>query len=235
MNKIALAVTASILTVSATPALAAVTLFSNRAAFTTATGANTIETFTPSTGSPFAFPITTGILNSATSGCCLVGTILAGDIKPGVTYSTPIKPGLFFFNIDFGGGFPDGGFLDTVAGPAVLTATFDTLQAGFGFDTTGLMGDFDVSIDSTSGEIFTQHFPAATGYDFFGFASSSNDIKAVRIIGSTSIGFALDNFTYSFNGATVPEPAAWGLMLAGFGLVGGAMRRRQRSVRVTYA
>jgi hypothetical protein len=26
----------------------------------------------------------------------------------------------------------------------------------------------------------------------------------------------------------VPEPAAWALMLAGFGLVGGAMRRRQR-------
>ena len=34
--------------------------------------------------------------------------------------------------------------------------------------------------------------------------------------------------------AAVPEPAAWALMLAGFGLVGGAMRRRQ-SVRVTYA
>ena len=33
----------------------------------------------------------------------------------------------------------------------------------------------------------------------------------------------------------VPEPAAWALMLAGFGLVGGAMRRRQTSVRVTYA
>ena len=33
----------------------------------------------------------------------------------------------------------------------------------------------------------------------------------------------------------VPEPAAWALMLAGFGLVGGAMRRRQQTVRVTYA
>jgi Concanavalin A-like lectin/glucanases superfamily/PEP-CTERM motif len=32
----------------------------------------------------------------------------------------------------------------------------------------------------------------------------------------------------------VPEPAAWALMLAGFGLTGAAMRRRQ-SVRVTYA
>jgi Concanavalin A-like lectin/glucanases superfamily/PEP-CTERM motif len=32
----------------------------------------------------------------------------------------------------------------------------------------------------------------------------------------------------------VPEPAAWALMIAGFGLVGSVMRRRQ-SVRVTYA
>ena len=34
--------------------------------------------------------------------------------------------------------------------------------------------------------------------------------------------------------AGVPEPAAWALMIAGFGLVGAAARRRQ-SVRVTYA
>ena len=32
----------------------------------------------------------------------------------------------------------------------------------------------------------------------------------------------------------VPEPASWAMMIAGFGLVGGALRRRQ-SVAVTYA
>jgi PEP-CTERM motif len=32
---------------------------------------------------------------------------------------------------------------------------------------------------------------------------------------------------------TVPEPASWAMMIAGFGLVGGAMRRRK--VSVTYA
>jgi hypothetical protein len=30
------------------------------------------------------------------------------------------------------------------------------------------------------------------------------------------------------SGGAVPEPASWALMLGGFGLVGGAMRRRQR-------
>jgi len=35
--------------------------------------------------------------------------------------------------------------------------------------------------------------------------------------------------------AAVPEPATWGLMLVGFGLVGAAMRTRRRSTTVTYA
>ncbi|RJT25887.1 PEP-CTERM sorting domain-containing protein [Chakrabartia godavariana] len=34
--------------------------------------------------------------------------------------------------------------------------------------------------------------------------------------------------------ASVPEPASWALMLAGFGLIGGALRR-QRRVSVSYA
>jgi hypothetical protein len=43
------------------------------------------------------------------------------------------------------------------------------------------------------------------------------------------------NFAFRLDaGPGVPEPAAWALMITGFGLVGGAMRRRQ-SVSVTYA
>jgi hypothetical protein len=40
--------------------------------------------------------------------------------------------------------------------------------------------------------------------------------------------FFLQNLQYSadFNNA-VPEPASWALMIAGFALVGGAIRRRQ--------
>lgn len=35
--------------------------------------------------------------------------------------------------------------------------------------------------------------------------------------------------------AVVPEPATWGMMMLGFGLVGGAMRSSRRKVKVTYA
>jgi hypothetical protein len=39
-------------------------------------------------------------------------------------------------------------------------------------------------------------------------------------------------FTYNGDGGAVPEPAAWALMIAGFGLVGAAARR-QRDTRVS--
>lgn len=55
--------------------------------------------------------------------------------------------------------------------------------------------------------------------------------------GSTTVGFGLnrfgvaDNFTFDgVAGAPVPEPAAWALMIAGFGLAGGAARSRRRAV-----
>lgn len=35
--------------------------------------------------------------------------------------------------------------------------------------------------------------------------------------------------------SAVPEPATWGMMLAGFGMMGSAMRYRRRNVKVAYA
>jgi hypothetical protein len=32
----------------------------------------------------------------------------------------------------------------------------------------------------------------------------------------------------------VPEPATWALMILGFGLVGGVLRRKERETRVRY-
>ena len=47
---------------------------------------------------------------------------------------------------------------------------------------------------------------------------------------SDSVGTpAGDNFTASL-GAAVPEPATWGLMILGFGAIGGAMRVQRRKV-----
>lgn len=49
------------------------------------------------------------------------------------------------------------------------------------------------------------------------------------------LGFVFSNVDTVILPGGVPEPAAWALMLAGFGIVGGAVRRRRETVRVTYA
>jgi PEP-CTERM motif len=43
-----------------------------------------------------------------------------------------------------------------------------------------------------------------------------------------------DNLKFELNVGAVPEPSTWAFMLAGFGIVGAAMRRRQR-VSVSFA
>jgi hypothetical protein len=39
----------------------------------------------------------------------------------------------------------------------------------------------------------------------------------------------------NFNVAAVPEPATWAMMIGGIGMVGGAMRRRRVSTKVSFA
>jgi subtilisin family serine protease len=46
----------------------------------------------------------------------------------------------------------------------------------------------------------------------------------------TGSGVQFDNITLADVTAAVPEPASWAMMLGGFGLVGGAMRQRKRTL-----
>ncbi len=71
-------------------------------------------------------------------------------------------------------------------------------------------------------------------YTFTAFAANST--LTFSSFEYNPFGPALDNVSILEGdgaGATVPEPATWGMMLAGFGLVGFASRRRTRSVAVT--
>jgi len=56
-------------------------------------------------------------------------------------------------------------------------------------------------------------------------ATFASNFGPSRIDGLTDV-----SFRATTAGAAVPEPATWGLMLAGFGLAGGAMRVRRRRV-----
>jgi hypothetical protein len=74
----------------------------------------------------------------------------------------------------------------------------------------------------------------------YGIAGDTNNPYANGNVYANS-GFGnFSGFDYAFrtyaDDATgaVPEPATWAMMIMGFGLVGGAMRRRQ-NVRVSFA
>ncbi|MEO9470373.1 PEPxxWA-CTERM sorting domain-containing protein [Parasphingorhabdus sp.] len=87
--------------------------------------------------------------------------------------------------------------------------------------TTRLAGDFyGFSATADGGDPFSTRslfFTAATAGSFsFRFASPDAD----------NVGPLLDNVVLDIT-SSVPEPATWAMMILGFGLVGGAMRRRK--------
>jgi hypothetical protein len=53
-----------------------------------------------------------------------------------------------------------------------------------------------------------------------------------KAVGSTELSGGTFGGTLTF--AAVPEPATWALLILGFGLVGGALRRKERQTRVRY-
>jgi Domain of unknown function (DUF4394)/PEP-CTERM motif len=77
------------------------------------------------------------------------------------------------------------------------------------FDISGLSGTAYLSIDSA---FYTVNL--ATGATSF-----VDNIGSGRLIGFTAI-------------SPVPEPATWGMMILGFGIVGGTLRRRNHSLRL---
>jgi hypothetical protein len=72
--------------------------------------------------------------------------------------------------------------------------------------------------------------PSAGLTDTPAFVASgySGAVDSVVILGQQGY-YALDNFTYHDVVTAVPEPSSWALMILGFGIVGGAMRRRSTS------
>ncbi len=140
----------------------------------------------------------------------------------------------------------------TASGTFVTDSTTGLASAVNVSITAGLLSAF--TYDSSNSTIFNNPFftpdsflALATGttrYIHFAFANS----LAAPGVNPLSIGIYpvrsswdcdnCNNVRYAVSGfasaAAVPEPASWALMIAGFGLVGAATRRRP-SVRVTYA
>src|SRR5262249_1384084 len=74
---------------------------------------------------------------------------------------------------------------------------------------------------------------APGGSDFFGVTSSAGNIRGLlisdldnnAIFPDANLGY--DTFRFGPSTHGVPEPGVWALMVAGFGLLGGLVRRRR--------
>lgn len=141
---------------------------------------------------------------------------------------------LFFLNsnsatLNYAAGFT-GGFSFYYS-----SSTDATVNVWSGLNATGdLLGQITVSAqytDSCTGDpsgTFCNW--SAAGVSFMGTAMSID-------FGGTANQTGYDNITFGSDkpgNPGVPEPASWALMLAGFGMVGGSLRRRAQ-IRVLFA
>ena len=202
------------LVASTAPAQAAITVYTSLVAFTAATTAPGTDTYT-------GFSIT-GVTGSPITR------------SAGAYGYTAATPGDFF-----GAGTGSNPWLST--NTATDTITFSAFTGGsnavggnfFGSDVAGAFAAGNITLVATdsSGSV-TQTIVGATTSSFLGFVSTtavtSLTITSVQPVG----GFlwpTVDNLVFAKRAvvqAAVPESSTWLMMLAGFGLVGGAMRRR---------
>lgn len=199
----------------ASPANAALVIFTDETAFNNAAGPTLLEDF-----------------NSVGTNTPLNATpVVVGDISITQTGNTNNAP-QNFVGPDGGGGFQvngssrisgritDGGsiFLDFNAGLTSFAAIFNEVN------------------DTTPRSILVIDGMEVAPVDgFFGVISDTVfSTVEFRALDGVDEGFALDDVRYGV--AAVPEPATWAFMILGFGAIGGAMRRqRKANVNVSYA
>lgn len=112
-------------------------------------------------------------------------------------------------------------------GPEDVTFAYST-NGGLNwtnFDTYSTSGTGTRDINGWTKLSYTLAPGAALSSTTFRFLQPTNS-------GSSYDHWAIDNFFVS-NSVAVPEPATWAMMIAGIGMVGFAMRRRQRKATTT--
>ncbi|WP_404829577.1 PEPxxWA-CTERM sorting domain-containing protein [Sphingomonas aliaeris] len=101
------------------------------------------------------------------------------------------------------------------------------LAMAFGSRSRGKPSTSDQESVATNGLTGTEN--SAT-YIFRTNATAFNNMGTFGVIdGSTLQGMTFQPIT------AVPETATWGMMIAGFGMTGAAMRTRRRSTKVAFA
>ncbi len=117
-------------------------------------------------------------------------------------------------------------------GGSAFAVNFATPQSAISFQTVSFTDTLAEAFDAGNSLVgsVTEH----QGFPVSELFNSLTGTAFVRVVfsdaGGDGSGPGITNLTFetgSFNGG-VPEPATWAMMLAGFGLIGATMRRRQK-------
>lgn len=119
-------------------------------------------------------------------------------------------------------------------GEGSFAALFGAGQSQFGFQLVrGNGGAANVSFFGNDGSLIQSLALTNLADGYYGFQRDGgfNDIYGISIDNDDTNGIGFDNLKFDVRsvGGAVPEPATWLMMIAGFGLVGAAMRRRQKA------
>lgn len=125
-----------------------------------------------------------------------------------------------------------------------IAILFDIDLAGVGFDAGffDAVGSTGITAFARDGTLLGTVVNTGTGIEFLGLVTADGTDRIAGVfldlVGTEPAGFNIDNLRFGRAGEVtipgIPEPATWAMMIAGFGMVGAAMRRRQK-VSVTYA
>jgi hypothetical protein len=206
---------------AASPAFAAVTAFTDRGSFNAAAGALATETFNS--------VVADRSFNNKT--IAFQGFTVRGDDPLGQAGGnnyidvTPLNNALSPPNFSVDGTT----LLNAVVFPnsTSVTFTFSRAITAVGFDTRRMQNLPTLMQISVGGETFIPGvLPLFLGYvSDTPFTTLTFSGQAGAEFGDS---FSIDNFSFSAN--AVPEPASWAMLIAGFGLVGAAARRRRTAV-----
>jgi len=175
------------------------------------------------------------------------GTVTAWTIGGGqvVTDSFTLTGTTTITGFTFGGWSVAGTQISTVdygfsSSPGGVQTGTSALTFGAVVPGTGFGGAFDVRdyigsvapITLSAGTWYFSLGNSVTTNNSVGYWDINNGPSSADIGGSDLAGYygPTGSSAFTLTSGAVPEPASWALMLGGFGLVGGAMRRRRTSL-----